>query len=235
MSEKKEAEEEEYPISSHKVVLLGQTAVGKTCLISRFVSNIFLQNFVPTLGGTFHSKEIKYETIKKRIKLEIWDTAGQEKYRSITKMYYKDASAAIIVYDITRRDTFEEIKNFWIDEVKENAPEGLLIFIVGNKSDYYEYEEVPKKEAEDFAKSIKSEFKETSAKEGTGVEELFYEIGLKILEPENFEKLLKQIQKDARRSIIITDAKEGKDAKNPNETSKFIGKYKEENEEKKCC
>ena len=94
-------------IPSFKVVLLGETAVGKSCLIPRFINNTFLSNFVPTMGGYFSTKEICFEELnKKKIKLEVWDTAGQEKYRSVTVMFYKDASAAILVYDITREESF---------------------------------------------------------------------------------------------------------------------------------
>ena len=93
-----------------KVVLLGESGVGKTCIISRFINNTFDDNGMSTTGG-------------KSIKFDIWDTAGQEKYRALTKIFYKDASIAILVYDITRRESFEELKNYWFNQIKDFAPQ----------------------------------------------------------------------------------------------------------------
>ena len=123
-----------------KVVLLGETTVGKTSIISRFIKDSFDPNCITSLGASFISKNLYFPEFKKTIKFDIWDTAGQEKYRSITKMFYKDASAAILVYDITREESFLEIKNFWFKEVKENSSEDLVVALVGNKKDLYEYE-----------------------------------------------------------------------------------------------
>ena len=156
-----------------KVVLLGETAVGKSCLISRFVSDKFQSNFVPTMGGCYSSKEVSYNKLNKKLKYEIWDTAGQEKYRSINKIFYQDASVAILVYDITRKDSFEELKNYWYIEVRDNSPKDVFIEIAANKSDLYEYEEVNNEELEEFAKSINAIYKETSALNGNGVEDAF--------------------------------------------------------------
>ena len=230
--------EDSNEIPSFKVVLLGETAVGKSCLISRYVTNQFLSNFVPTMGGCFSSKEITYEELnKKKINLQIWDTAGQEKFRSITKMFYKDASAAILVYDITRQESFLEIKNFWYKEVKENSSENLVVAFVGNKKDLYEYEEVDKQEIEKYAKEQGAIFKETSAKEGTGVDELFRLIGLKLISPEYYEKAInqennRQLRLKSKSSMLITNA---------NNNSQFVSgglhnsTMLSEEGKKKCC
>ena len=103
-----------------KVVLVGEAGVGKTCIISRYKYNIF-KSQGPTTGGTFVSKLMILEDEKKSIKFDIWDTAGQEKYRSLTKLFYQNAAVCIIVYDITRTSSFEEIKKFWINEIKNNC------------------------------------------------------------------------------------------------------------------
>lgn len=103
-----------------KVVLVGETGVGKTCIISRYKYNIF-KSQDPTTGGSFVSKLMILEDEKKSIKFDIWDTAGQEKYRSLTKLFYQNAAVCIIVYDITRASSFEEIKKFWINEIKNNC------------------------------------------------------------------------------------------------------------------
>lgn len=219
-------------IPTFKVVLLGETAVGKSCLISRYVNNTFLSNFVPTMGGYFTSKEIFYKDINKKIKLDIWDTAGQEKYRSITKMFYKDASVAILVYDITRQESFLEIKNFWYQEVKENSPENLVIAIVGNKKDLYEYEEVNKEDCENFANEVGAVFKETSAKTGGGVDEMFQLIGMKLIAPENYDKIVngENWKKKAKKSIILNNTNNDNGAKD----SQFM-KGSMVEEKKKCC
>ena len=179
-------EKNEKPLSI-KVVLLGETAVGKSSLISRFVNENFYSNFVPTMSGCYSAKNV---TIKdKKIKFEIWDTAGQEQYRSVMRMFYKDAAVAILVYDITRKDSFEEIKNYWYKEVIYNSPEDIIIAIAENKSDLYEYEEVDKKSVEEFCHNINCIHRRVSAKTGVGVDDLFTRIGVKILDPENYDKI----------------------------------------------
>ena len=184
-------EETNEPVPT-KVVLLGETAVGKSCLISRFVSNKFQSNFVPTMGGCYSSKEVEYQKLKKKLKYEIWDTAGQEKYRAINKIFYQDAAVAILVYDITRKDSFEELKNYWYIEVRDNSPKDVIIAIAANKSDLYEFEEVNNEDLQSFANSINAIYKETSALNGTGINELFDNIGYKLLSPENYEELLRK-------------------------------------------
>ena len=153
-----------------KVVLLGETGVGKTCLIERYTKSEFHDNFAPTLGGTFIEKEVAYKSYNKTIKFQIWDTAGQEKYRSINKLFYSDANIAILVYDITRKETFDEIKNYWYEQVKENAPKNIQMVIVGNKSDLYEFQEVPTEDVKQYAEEFGVSAYECSAKTSVGVE-----------------------------------------------------------------
>ena len=175
-----------------KCVLLGETAVGKTCLINRFVNNTFQEDFVPTMVGCYSSKDIFYDKANKKIKYEIWDTAGQEKYRSINKIFYQDASIAILVFDITRKDTFEALKNYWYLELRDNSPKDIIIAIAANKCDLYEYEEVSHDEVEEFGKSINALYEQTSAKTGEGIKDLFNSIGYKLLSPENYEDFLRK-------------------------------------------
>jgi len=106
---------------SHKVVLIGESGVGKTSIISRYISNTFSSQQLPTTGANFVSKMVLLEDENKSLKFEIWDTAGQEKFRSLAKVFYKNAAVCVLVYDITRKTSFEEIKNFWINEIKENT------------------------------------------------------------------------------------------------------------------
>ena len=175
-----------------KCVLLGETAVGKTCLINRFVNNTFQEDFVPTMVGCYSSKDIFYDKANKKIKYEIWDTAGQEKYRSINKIFYQDTSIAILVFDITRKDTFEALKNYWYLELRDNSPKDIVIAIAANKCDLYEYEEVSHDEVEEFGKSINALYEQTSAKTGEGIKDLFNSIGYKLLSPENYEDFLRK-------------------------------------------
>ena len=108
---------------SFKLIVIGDSGVGKTCIIRRFVSNEFSDETLSTDGVNYSKKEISFED--KTVQLDLWDTAGQEQYRSLTKIFYKDAAAAILVYDITRKDSFLELKNYWYDQVKETAPKNI--------------------------------------------------------------------------------------------------------------
>ena len=105
-----------------KVVLIGESGVGKTSIISRYTTNTFESRMLSTPGANFVTKNQLMEDENKVIKFEIWDTAGQEKYRSLAKVFYKDTSVCILVYDITRKSSFEQLKEYWIKELKENAP-----------------------------------------------------------------------------------------------------------------
>ena len=175
-----------------KCVLLGETAVGKTSFINRFVNDTFTKDFVPTMVGCYSSKDIYYEKAKRKIKYEIWDTAGQEKYRSINKIFYQDTSIAILVFDITRKDSYQALKDYWYPEVKDNSPKDVIIAIAANKSDLYEYEEVSNTEVEEFAKEINAIYKQTSALNGTGIGDLFESIGYQLLSPENYDDFVRK-------------------------------------------
>ena len=116
-----------------KIVLLGESGVGKTCIISQFVNQTFQEDVESSSSGTFSSKTLIYNN-NQVLKLEIWDTAGQEKYRSIASMFYKEADVAILVYDITRKESFEQIKQYWLNQIKEYSPENITIhFTLLNK------------------------------------------------------------------------------------------------------
>ena len=116
-------------IKIFKVCLVGESAVGKTSIINRFVKNEFILDEVPTLVASYTQKTIQLDN-GKIIKFNIWDTAGQEKYRSIAKLFYKEAKAAFLVYEVTSKNSFNEIKNYWYDQIKNNIPEDTnkLIF-----------------------------------------------------------------------------------------------------------
>ena len=104
-----------------KVVLIGESGVGKTSIINRYISNTFSNVLTATPGASFTSKTLFLKEYNQSIKFEIWDTAGQEKYRALAKVFYKTVAVCILVYDITRKTSFEELKNYWVNEVKANA------------------------------------------------------------------------------------------------------------------
>jgi len=167
-----------------KVVLLGESSVGKTCIITRFIDNLFQQEVITTTGASYATKSILYKDYhNKIIKFEIWDTAGQEKYRSLTQIFYKDAAIAILVYDITSEKSFEEMENYWYKQIKEFAPPNIIIGIAGNKFDLFNDEKIPEDKAKNFAKEAGGIFRYTSAKESVGIQELFVLLGLKYLDP----------------------------------------------------
>ena len=105
-----------------KVVLIGESGVGKTSIISRYINNTFKSQLMSTPGANFVTKNVIMEDENQSIKFEIWDTAGQERYRALAKVFYKNAAVCVLVYDITRRSSFEELKNYWVKEIKENSP-----------------------------------------------------------------------------------------------------------------
>ena len=161
-----------------KIVLIGESGVGKTSIIYQFVDNIFQQEQQSTIGGTFASKKVKCDN-GKILRLEIWDTAGQERYRSVAKMFYKDANAAILVYDITSKTSFEGLQNYWIPQVKDSSPENIILIIAANKMDLFEREQVDEADAKKYAKEVKASFVPTSAKDSSGINKIFLEIAKK--------------------------------------------------------
>ena len=205
-------------IKGIKIVLLGEAGVGKTCLLSRFITGQFDKETLSTNGASFVSKQIKYEHLKKTLELDIWDTAGQEKYRALTKLFYKDASMIILVYDITKKETFDNLKNYWYKEIKDSCDKKIILAIAGNKSDLYVNEDVPEPEARDFAESINAIFTLTSAKDNDGVEKLFRDIGNKYLES-NFQEKVSEAQKKQSPSFVM-------------QKKEYI---EEKNKKKACC
>ena len=197
-----------------KVVLVGESGVGKTCIISRYISGSYNDNCPTTNGASYCSKNVRYENLGKNLLLDVWDTAGQERYKSLTKFFYKDAAVAILVYDITRKQTFDSLKNYWYSQVKENARNNIVLGIAGNKCDLYEKEEVSEAEAREFAANIGAIFYLTSAQNNTGINELFRDAGNKYLDP-NFQQKLKceeeQKGQSERGNSVKLDANEIKE------------------------
>ena len=165
-------------IESFKVVLVGESGVGKTSIITQFIDQTFQEDQQSTTGGTFSTKSVICDN-GKTLKFEIWDTAGQERYRSLTKMFYKDANAAVLVYDITRKDSFEELQNYWSQQIKESSPSNIILAIAANKSDLISQEAVEEEKAREFANELGAIFVSTTATTVESINELFIEIAKK--------------------------------------------------------
>lgn len=150
--------------------MIGDSGVGKSNLLSRFVDNTFNMDSKPTIGVEFATKTTVIEG--KSIKNQIWDTAGQERFRAITNAYYRGAVGAIIAFDLTKSKTFENVQK-WLGELKENAESRIQVMLVGNKSDLAESREVKEELVEDYVNKNKLFYLETSAATGNNVNEAF--------------------------------------------------------------
>lgn len=166
------ARDEEYDYL-FKVVLIGDSGVGKSNLLSRFTRNEFNLESKSTIGVEFATKSINVDG--KVVKAQIWDTAGQERYRAITSAYYRGAVGALLVYDISKHVTFENVER-WLKELRDHAEPNIVVMLVGNKSDLRHRRTVPTEEAMAFAENNSLAFIETSALDATGVEEAFRQI-----------------------------------------------------------
>ena len=153
-----------------KLVLIGDSGVGKSCLLLRFADDTYTESYISTIGVDFKIRTIQLDG--KTIKLQIWDTAGQERFRTITSSYYRGAHGIIVVYDVTEMESFNNVKQ-WLHEIDRYATEGVNKLLVGNKSDLVAKRQVDTQAAKDLADSLAIPFLETSAKSATNVEQAF--------------------------------------------------------------
>ena len=177
MSEKKQKE------LLYKILLLGDSSVGKTCFLMRYSDNTFQEIHMSTIGLDYKLKNVQLDD-GKIVKIQIWDTAGQDRFRSITKNYYKGAHGIILIYDVTSRKTYENIKN-WVSQIKEEVSEKVTIILVGNKIDDEKNRKVTTEEGENMAKECRLDFFETSAKSGVNIDSTFNELVKKTVEKYN--------------------------------------------------
>lgn len=198
---------------SCKVVLVGDTGVGKTSIIERYINDKYDENQKTTLVSSYTFKKIDIKKYNKSVSLDIWDTAGQEVYRSLSKNFYLNASIGILVYDISRKASFESIRDYWYEQLKTFGEEKMIFDVVGNKTDLFQREEVPENEARNFAKSINAGFHLVSCKGCVGIKDLFEDCGRKYLEDNDLTK-------------------EDSNKKNKN---KIVLEKDKKSEKKKCC
>ena len=183
--------------NSIKIVLIGNSGVGKTCISQKFINENKEIDLKPnsTIGASYFQKVLEIDG--KVLVLDIWDTAGQEKYRSMGKMFYKDAYIVLFVYDITNEESFTELKNVWYKELINTGEKHAILAVVGNKTDLFENEQVNEEEARNWAKEIGAIFGLVSAKTGVGINTLFENVLKKYLSPDfvvqiNNEKIKKR-------------------------------------------
>jgi len=155
----------------YKVLLLGDTTVGKTCFLMKYTDKTFQDIHMATIGLDYRLKSMKLKS-GKNIKLQIWDTAGQDRFRAITKNYYKGSHGIILIYDVTNIQTFENVKS-WVNQIREEASTNVIIYIAANKIDMEEERKVSKEEGEKLAQELGFPFMETSAKSGVNINETF--------------------------------------------------------------
>ncbi len=182
-----------------KLVLIGDSGVGKSCLLLRFADFSFQESYISTIGVDFRFRTV--DIGDKKVKLQIWDTAGQERFRTITSAYYRGADGIIMVYDVTNVESFENVKN-WLKEVEDHASEDTCKLMIGNKNDCTN-KAVPFTKAKEMADSLKMPIIETSAKTADNVEDAFVKMATVLLE--NAEKKDGETQRNKTRNILAED------------------------------
>ena len=169
----------------YKILLLGDTQVGKSSFLMRYIDNTFQESYLSTVGLDFKVKNVQLDD-GKTYRVQIWDTAGQDRFHAITRNYFKNAHGIILIYDVTLIESFQNVKN-WIKQIKEEVTDKVSIILVGNKIDMENQRVVSKEEGEKMAASCGLKFFECSAKTGENVEEIFKDIVTKTVE--NFSKV----------------------------------------------
>lgn len=184
-----------------KLLIIGDSGVGKSCLLLRFAEGAFNDSYISTIGVDFKIRNLKVDD--KSVKLQIWDTAGQERFRTITSSYYRGAHGIIIVYDITDKSSFENVK-MWLSEIEKYASNEVTKLLVGNKSDLTDKRAVDVEEGRAYANQLGIPFLETSAKEATNVEKAFTLMAGEIKKRQG-DKL--EMDRPAGRSVKVTSKK----------------------------
>ena len=181
-----EEEDSGYYDLKFKIIVIGESRVGKTSLIKRYTKDQFGGVYLTTVGIDFQDKTIEIED--KKVKLQVWDTAGQERFRNVAKNYFQSSNGFLLVFDITDKESFQKLNDFWMDQLNMHAPKKAKSVLVGNKSDLAGQRQVSIEDAEEFAKDNNLKYYEVSAKEGTKVVELFFYLANEIYQSHTYEE-----------------------------------------------
>ena len=184
-----------------KVLLLGNSNVGKSSLFLRFVDDIWNDTFVPTIGVDFKIKTFNID--EKKIKMQIWDTAGQERFKNIIASYYRGAHGILLIYDVTDKESFKNLSN-WLIEIEKNASKNVLKVLIGNKTDLEEKRVITYNQGKEFADSYGLKYIETSAKKNLNVNEAFEALGRELMQASDDKK----IGKSKDKKISVTKAED---------------------------
>ena len=192
-----------------KLLLLGDSSVGKTSILLKYISNKFDESSISTVGVDYMDKIIDYNKFK--IKLQIWDTSGEEKFRTITKNFYRNADGLLVVFDLTKKESYDHIR-IWINEAKENNDK-LKTILIGNKLDLKDERIVAIDVAKQFAEKNNLKYIETSAKDGTNINELFQAIIDLLFDGKSSEEILHEFTKQDSSLSVVDDSMEVKKKK----------------------
>ena len=187
-----------------KVLLLGNSDVGKSSLLLRFVDDLWNESFVPTIGVDFKVKTI--EIGDKKVKLQIWDTAGQERFRNVVSTYFRGSNGILLIYDITNKESFKNLED-WLSEIEKNSSENVFKILIGNKNDLETDRVITVEEGQNFANRNGMQFIETSAKLDTNVSEAFQALAQLMVEFNSNKKPLEQ-KKPETKTLTVSSGKD---------------------------
>ena len=210
-----------------KFIIIGDSSVGKTNILSVYKDGTFNEKRQPSVGVEFIAKNIQLDDTTFRI--QIWDTAGQENFISMTKVYYRNSCCAFIVYDITEKNSFNHVE-FWLSEIKKEAPDSIICVLIGNKNDANDRREVTYEEGNNFAKQNKMKFYETSAKNKINIEKIFKETVECI--NDNIHKGMYDLDDDSC-GVKLSNARKYMNAEEFDINLSILGEKKPK--KKKCC
>eukprot|EP01022_Parablepharisma_sp_SALTPOND_P012851 TRINITY_DN1668_c0_g1_i7.p2 TRINITY_DN1668_c0_g1~~TRINITY_DN1668_c0_g1_i7.p2 ORF type:complete len:237 (-),score=31.23 TRINITY_DN1668_c0_g1_i7:1226-1849(-) len=185
-----------------KIVLLGDSHVGKTSIVQRYIHDRFGET-APTVGATYSSKYAEFPNLQTAVKFNLWDTAGEEKFRSLGRIYYQDALAAVLVFDMTDKDSYENTQR-WMEEIRQHRGDEIVIILVGNKTDLLEAQKVSIEQATEYANKEGIHFLNCSAKDGVGINPIFEKIAIELTSKKDDPK---SVEKEEKGSTIKISAK----------------------------
>jgi len=210
-------------IFEFKIILIGEPGVGKTSIMSKFVTNEFQSIYSATIGVEFKIKEIYVNNSCARLK--IWDTCGQEKFRAITRQYFKNSNGVFIVFDLTKKETIKRL-NVWLKDIKDNVDNDFFVFLIGNKLDIKNRDISISEEAKQFASDKKINYYEVSAKTGSGIYNVFEKMAIKLINKEKIER--NKNQENLNKNF-------GNRKFNIDDYNKDRGKREDAGKKSKCC